>query len=136
MLIGYVTQVCCNSQCGIAFAVPSSWDAQKRKDHTNFYCPNGHSQHYTEQSEEEKLRAERDRLAQRIAQRDDEIRHQRELRAAAERQLSATRGVVTRVKTRVANGVCPCCKRSFSDLRQHMATKHAGYAGHDEARTA
>lgn len=128
MLIGYVTQVCCNSQCGIAFAVPSTWDEQKRKDHTTFYCPNGHAQSYTVRSEEEKLRAERDRLAQRIAERDDEVRHQREMREATERQLSATRGVVTRIKNRVGHGVCPCCSRTFQDLQRHMKTQHAEYA--------
>ena len=29
---------------------------------------------------------------------------------------------------RVEHGVCPCCKRSFSALARHMATKHPEYA--------
>lgn len=128
MLIGYVTQVCCHSTCGIAFAVPSTWDAQKRNDHTSFYCPNGHKQSYTGMSETEKLRLERDRLAQRIAQRDDEVARQRDLRLGVERRLNATRGVVTRIKNRVGNGVCPCCSRSFGNLAKHMASKHSDYA--------
>ncbi len=77
---------------------------------------------------EQKLRRERDRLAQRIAERDDEIRRQCEMREATERQLSATRGVVTRIKNRVGHGVCPCCNRTFGDLYRHMSTKHPGYA--------
>lgn len=128
MLIGYVIQVCCHSTCGIAFAVPSTWDDQKRKDHSRFYCPNGHTQTYVAQSEEEKLRQERDRLAQRIAERDDEVRRQREMRLSTERQLSAQRGVVTRIKNRVGHGVCPCCSRTFQDLQRHMKTKHSDYA--------
>ena len=128
MLIGYVTQVCCHSQCGIAFAVPSTWDQQKRNDHTRFFCPNGHGQSYTAESEEEKLRRERDRLAQRVAQRDDEIARQRDMREGVERRLNATRGVVTRIKNRVGHGVCPCCSRSFDNLAKHMASQHAEYA--------
>lgn len=94
-----------------------------------FYCAYGHRQFYIEgESEATKLRRERDLLAQRIAQRDDEIKRQRELREGTERQLSATRGVVTRIKNRVGHGVCPCCNRTFGDLARHMASKHADYA--------
>lgn len=39
-------QNCCS--CGIAFAVPLSLDKQRRDDGLAFYCPNGHSQSYTE----------------------------------------------------------------------------------------
>ena len=95
----------------------------------HFYCGYGHSQHFiVGETEAEKLRRERDRLAQRLAERDDEIKRQRELREGTERQLSATRGVVTRIKNRVGHGVCPCCNRTFGDLSRHMATKHPTYA--------
>lgn len=94
-----------------------------------FYCAYGHGQVYAVgETEADKLRRERDRLAQQIAQRDDEIAHQLKLREAAERSVSAMRGQVTRIKNRVGNGVCPCCNRSFSDLTRHMHTKHPEYA--------
>lgn len=103
--------------------------AQHGRGKVEFFCAYGHGQVFSVgESEETKLRRERDRLAQRLAERDDEIKRQREMRYATERQLSATRGVVTRIKNRVGHGVCPCCNRTFGDLSRHMATKHPTYA--------
>jgi hypothetical protein len=49
-------------------------------------------------------------------------------RNQAKRSLAAQKGVTTRIKRRVANGVCPCCKRTFQDLARHMAGQHPRYA--------
>jgi len=108
--------------------MPTEFNQIRRNDHKTFYCPSGHPQSYQHESNEEKLRRERDRLAQRIAERDDEIKRQRELREATERQLSAARGRVTKIKNRVAKGVCPCCNRQFSNLHRHMTTEHPTFA--------
>jgi hypothetical protein len=95
----------------------------------SFWCPYGHEQHFCEgETQEQKLRRERDRLTQRLAEKDDAIAYQRGERERAERQLSATKGVVTRIKNRIGHGVCPCCNRTFGDLSKHMATKHPTYA--------
>ncbi len=103
--------------------------AQRGRGRVSFYCAYGHSNVFVEgENEETKLRRERDRLTQRLAEKDDEIRRQRDLREGTERQLSATRGVVTRIKNRIGHGVCPCCNRTFGDLSRHMATKHPTYA--------
>ena len=105
------------------------YDAAKHSSSVAFYCAYGHRAIFAEgETEADKLRRERDRLAQRVAERDDEIKRQREMREGVVRQLSATRGVVTRIKNRVGHGVCPCCNRSFGDLYRHMSTKHPGYA--------
>lgn len=122
---------CCNckSQMWIPDALEEAARAQRGPNGIRFYCAYGHPQHYViGETEEDKLRRERDRLAQRIAEKQDEINRQREMREATERQLSATRGVVTRIKNRVGHGVCPCCNRTFGDLSRHMATKHPTYA--------
>jgi hypothetical protein len=100
----------------------------KHSERISFWCAFGHEQHFAQgESDEQKLRRERDLLTQRLAEKDDEIRHQCELREGAERQLTATRGVVTRIKNRIGHGVCPCCNRTFGDLSRHMATKHPTY---------
>lgn len=109
--------------CGIRFAAPKSWWETRQEDGKSFYCPNGHQRVFRE-STADRLRRERDRLAQQVAQRDDEIRRQRELREAAERQASAARGQVTKLKKRASAGVCPCCNRTFSALSSHMKQKH------------
>jgi septal ring factor EnvC (AmiA/AmiB activator) len=119
---GYTTlyaQTCCN--CGVLFAIPELMDDQRRRDHQNFWCPNGHSQHYTGETDEQKLRKVRDQLAREQASHDQTLA-----------SLSATKGVVTKQRKkleRVAKGVCPCCNRSFSDLKKHMQTKHPDYEG-------
>lgn len=113
-------------RCDVVYGMSETMHERRKKDGESFFCPNGHSAAYKE-TEADRMRRERDRLAQRVAEKDDEIRRQRELREGTERQLAATRGVVTRIKNRVGHGVCPCCNRTFGDLSRHMATKHPTY---------
>lgn len=104
-------------KCGVEYAAPKIFMDECREDPTiYFYCPNGHGRHFSE-SEADKLRKERDRLAQRIAQKDDEIKDLENRRRAAV-------GQVTKLKNRVGHGVCPCCNRTFENLARHMTTKH------------
>lgn len=41
-----------------------------------------------------------------------------------ERRRRAEKGAKTKLKKRIAAGVCPCCNRSFQNVRRHMANKH------------
>lgn len=118
------------AQCKCTFSIPEElYRSCKCSPDISFYCPYGHPNHYPKgETEEQKLRRERDRLFQRLAQKDDEITRQRELREAAERRTAAARGQVTKIKNRVGHGVCPCCNRTFENLARHMASKHADYA--------
>lgn len=120
-------------RCKCPIRLPAElYQAAKRSPRISFWCPYGHEQHFLEgESEETRLRRERDRLVQRLAEKDDDIAWQRkraeearEAREAAERRAAAARGQVTKLKKRASNGVCPCCNRTFSDLARHMATKH------------
>lgn len=111
------------------FLPDALYEAARRSQYVGFFCPYGHSLCFPQgETEESKLRRERDRLTQQLAERDDEIARQRRLREETERSLHATRGVVTRIKNRVGHGVCPCCTRSFENLAKHMKTKHPTYA--------
>jgi len=109
-----VTEGCCN--CGILFAMPYDLREEKRIKGGDFYCPNGHSQHYTK-PENQKLR---EYLA-----REQSAREQAEALAndLKDRNDKIT-GKLSRVYKRVRNGVCPCCNRHFSNLEDHMKTKH------------
>ena len=99
--------------------------AMERREGFEFYCPNGHKQHYiTGQSDLEKTRLERDRLRQQLAQKDDEIKRQRDLREQEERRVSAAKGQITKLKKRAKAGVCPWCNRTFSNMAAHMKTQH------------
>lgn len=118
---------CPRTTCGISFAMAASYVKDKRQDHSTFWCPNGHPQSFTGQTEEEKLRLERDRLTQRIAEKNDAITALENSKAAVERRLSVTKGIVTRTKRRVGQGMCPCCTRPFKSLKKHMEHAHPEY---------
>jgi hypothetical protein len=99
--------------CGVLFAMTDSLVRELRKSHRSFYCPNGHSMHYTAQTEEEKLRAQAASLRAQLDQ--EEAAHK-----ATKRQMANAR-------KRAANGVCPCCNRSFVQLARHMKSKHPDF---------
>lgn len=126
MIVADLTVTRC-AECGCNFGVPGDFLECRRGDKRDFYCPNGHVMSYRE-SVADQLRRERDRLTQRLAEKDDEIARQRSIRETAERQAAAARGQVTKIKNRVGHGVCPCCNRTFENLARHMASKHADYA--------
>lgn len=110
-------------QCQVEFAVTESYEARRRTDGKTFYCPTGHSMSYGDNVQAQ-LKRERDKTA-RLTSRLDQVRADRD---AIERSRRATKGQLTRVKNRVAKGVCPCCNQTFSDLAQHMETKHPDYS--------
>jgi hypothetical protein len=103
---------------------------ERRKDHLLWYCPNGHSQHYSGKSEAEKLkeqlaeeRRQRERAEQNIAYWQDEAKEQTEKAKHERNRANGYKGHATRITRRVKAGVCICCNRTFQDLARHMA-KH------------
>jgi hypothetical protein len=110
--------------CGIHYAVDAhvmNYKKSKESGHkeTGWSCPNGHSLVFRN-SDADRLRRERDRLKQRLAERDDEISH-------LEGSVAAHKGQITKLKKRASAGICPCCNRSFQNLRRHMVCKHPAY---------
>lgn len=107
--------------CGVRFAMEHSYNEKRLANHKiGFWCPNGHELYYLGQSESDRLRDELKWA------REDAERH-RKSAESARRSTSVVRGHLTRVKRRVSHGVCPCCNRSFENLRRHMNTKHPDY---------
>lgn len=113
-------------KCKCQILLPDElFHAAKASSKIEIFCGYGHSGVFRDgPTEADKLRQERDRLAQRIAERDDEVKRQRERAEAAERRSAAARGQVTKIKNRVGNGVCPCCNRTFDNLARHMHSQH------------
>lgn len=118
---------CCTCKTDI-YMPDALYEAARKTSKITFYCPYGHPQVFAQgETESDKLRRERDRLAQQIAERDDAIRSERDMRRHTERQLYAQRGQVTKLKKRAAAGACPCCQRTFSNMATHMKTEHPDY---------
>lgn len=110
-----VVEVCCN--CGIVFGMPSNLNRVLRDDPDKwFYCPNGHSQHYSKSATQRKLEETKKLLED--AQ--NRLAQERTSKIQIENLLDKERKKLKRVQ----KGVCPCCTRSFTNLKKHMATKH------------
>lgn len=105
--------------CGVMHAIPESLNAQAHNKGTSVYCPLGHVWVYTETNEQKLKKAQA-----RLAEEQRRTQAARDLLAQEERSHAATRGQVTKLKKRAANGVCACCNRTFQNLAHHMATKH------------
>jgi len=107
--------------CGITYGAPDEFVKAQRRDGGKVYCCRGHELGWDE--------TEAQRLRKRLATAEATATHYRDQAEAAERSRRAIKGHLTRVKRRVAAGVCPCCNRTFKDLGRHMAGQHPDYAG-------
>lgn len=113
--ISMVTEICCN--CGVAFGLPSDLQDVLRNDPEKwFYCPNGHRQHYSK-SREVSLREDAER---KLRQKENELANLAASKIQLENELTKTQ----RKLKRVHNGTCPCCKRTFQNLANHIKSKH------------
>ncbi len=121
-----VVEECC--RCGMAFGMPRAYVDRKRTEGGTFHCPSGHPQRYTT-TENARLKADIERLKRQKQSAEDDAKFECEQRRKTERKLSATKGVVTRTKRRIACGVCPCCSRHFRNLQRHMDGQHPSYVG-------
>lgn len=109
---------CCN--CGMAFAMTTEFQRRRLDDRKSFYCPAGHSQVYTGLSEAQRLKKELDQTTQRLERVEGQV-------ATVRRERDHIAKAHKKMRVRVMNGVCPCCNRSFDNLRMHMETKHPDF---------
>lgn len=87
-----VVEVCPECNTPFAMSVEVHRVALARGKNFSLYCPNGHPQHYPKgESQEDKLRRERDRLMQKQAWYEQRLHDEREARERAERKMSAAR---------------------------------------------
>lgn len=100
-------------KCGVPFAVPGKMRQELMRTQETFYCPSGHSQCYSGETTEQRLK----RL---LEEKEKTISKQQIEKFQLEGQITT----LNRKLKRVHNGTCPCCKRSFKNLQRHMKTKH------------
>lgn len=116
-----VVQSCCS--CGVCFGIDYQHNQELIRTRKSFYCPNGHSQHYLGESDADKAA----RLARDLAAARDREATLREENNKRYRLQRAAEGRTRAVKKRIANGVCPCCTRTFQNLAQHMKNQHPDF---------
>ncbi len=120
--------------CGVPYGLDSAFQKRRKADGRRWYCPNGHGISYSE-SELDIARKEAQVNERRRKSAELELDRTRADRDVAKRRLSATQGVVTRQKKRIANGVCPVaeCRRSgFDDVANHIEQVHPGWTDADD----
>jgi len=110
-----MTDMLCG-KCGVAFSMPESVYKDRHQNGDTFYCPNGHPRVFRE-PDVERLKKQLDAATRTNTELAERVREAQALatKAAGERD---------RLLKRSRAGVCPCCNRSFTNLRRHMATKH------------
>ncbi len=121
--------------CEIPHAIPSEMYDDRLANGGDWYCPNGHELHFVETTAQ--------RLEREVATAKQQVRAARASRdaawdqaGAAERSARAYRGHATRLRNRIANGVCPVagCRRHFDNVQDHIAGQHPEWAAeHPEA---
>ena len=105
-----------NCWCGIEFAVPEQLykTHRSRTGRPSIYCPLGHSAVW------QRWETDADRLRSAEARE----RHLEDQLSAAERSARAFKGHLTRLRGRIAAGVCPWCHRHFSNVQRHVEGQH------------
>jgi hypothetical protein len=127
--------------CSIHFVIPKSlynyYQRKNAKAHGSYelHCPVGHTMIPA------KANAATDALKRQLADKERQLQWERERATAqraradrAEHRDRARKGVVTKLKKRIANGVCPCCHRTFTNVARHMKGQHPDWSP-DDLRT-
>lgn len=117
---------CPSPNCGVVYGIPVEFRDSLYANGGSYYCPNGHKLSWSEdEAQRQRKRAER---AERAAKNAEEAaRYQRQRAEREERSARAYRGHLTRMRNRVAAGVCPVpgCKRTgLVQTMKHLASKH------------
>lgn len=115
--------------CGIRLAIPSDLYTHAYNNGQVVFCPLGHEFVWKE--------TEAQRLAKKLKTAQAAAKFAwasasaaRDQRDAANRTAAAYRGHLTRLRNKIANGVCPVpgCKRHFDNIQAHIATVHGAWA--------
>jgi hypothetical protein len=117
-------------ECGVIYGITTQYEARRREDGKNFYCPNGHRGAF---GKGEIAAANARAAAAEAREKSARIRASAayDQAQAAHRSASAYRGLVTRMKNKITAGVCPVgnCRRHFDNVQAHVLTEHKDWAG-------
>lgn len=112
----YVLVTCGAEGCDQTFGMHQRFYDQTKRTGEGWYCPKGHSRRWAGKTTEQRLREV-----------EAQVVHTKDQLAAAAREAEEMRVRLLRDRQRFANGVCPCCNRSFTNVMRHMKTQHPDY---------
>lgn len=132
LVLGLKHCVCCHDGCDAMIIMPAGVWNEYQENNEWWFCYKGHTQHFTGKSKEQKLK-------DKLATAEKQLASERKRTAWAQTDLKheknsnrALKGVITRTKNRIKNGVCPCCNRTFVNLERHMKGQHPTYGEHQD----
>lgn len=118
--------------CGGVYALTSRFVDEKRAKGESWTCPYCEvGWGFKESAHKKEVRELKEKIERERRQREWAEQRAESARAREEtvrRSRAAIKGQLTKTKKRVGRGVCPCCNRSFENLRRHMESKHPEYA--------
>lgn len=118
-------------ECSIPHAIPVEMYRDRLDNGGDWWCPNGHKLHFLT-TEKHRLEAELAREKKLRGWSESRETSLRDQLGATERSLRGHKAAKTRIKNRIAAGVCPCCKRSFQNVARHMAGQHPNFTNTEE----
>lgn len=118
----YRTTMCIT--CGVEICLPRDFYDRRVQDKKDYYCPSGHSQHFIGETEAERLRKQLDEERLRTRRAEEDAAYQATMR---KREARAAKGRMTKLRHRIGHGLCPCCRRTFSNVQEHMAKLHPDF---------
>ena len=114
-------------RCGGIYAIAETYRQQKYQKGGYWNCPYCQCSWGFGTSEIDRLKAQ-------LSAKEREVEQERKRKEWAQQEARITehrrralKGHLTKTKKRISHGVCPCCNRSFENLRRHMTTKHPAY---------
>lgn len=117
--------------CGVQHGVPQSLLNNMRRQHRDglpqnpsIYCPLGHSWTFKGEGRAEQLEREIVRQGARLDQEKAATAAALKKAEVNEKRRRAEKGAKTKLIRRAAAGVCPCCRRTFANMAEHMRKQH------------
>lgn len=116
--------------CGGTYAINERYRAQKAQEGGGWHCPycQGSWGYFGDHNENARLKRELAAQKKRTEWAEQATKQAQQRADSWKLRERAQRAAKTRIKKRVAAGVCPCCTRSFANLARHMKGQHPDYA--------
>lgn len=124
LLTGLVKIRCC--ECSVTFGMSDQLYNLRQRDGQAFYCPVGHKQFFSESETAILKKQLQDALSSKQYYK-DRADHYRESMVKGENRNRGLKSALTMTRRRIANGKCPCCKKTFDDLKNHIKNDHPKY---------
>lgn len=115
--------------CGIKLAIPNSLYRRARAREVSVYCPLGHTFVFKE-SEADLLRKDLEQARKTTEWYSEALARTQADRDAADRSAAAYKGHLTRLRKKIASGICPVdgCRRNFTNVKGHIERMHPDWA--------